>query len=603
MAVVVSGCVVPIGDPRVDILSADRPVAVGAKVDGVVAGCQTRLNLLADLVKVFELGLIASMGRIDALVGVPFVFAPQCEPVQITIDDLSIESGDAFLLETTQSPKLTLLAVKEGATTVRASLHVDGKPLELHHTFTAKQANHVEMVAETCQGRSPILVKGSQLAFSYELRAGDEALTGYDYDPIDATNMTLQGGALTLSPVYVTSSTASSASLRSSVDPSFAFDVTLVDPGAFDRMLLSEVQPRGERFAGETLQLISSVSMNGQEPCLDPLVRRVSSETPQTCLPSAKSVLGGWISVELEAPGVCRINVTLKDSPLSASYELTVEQGWREVPVTSSLFAPRAVWGTGPSDVWVAGGTTYTFDSQPRLAHFDGTLWAVTELDGTGTLSALWGAASNDVWTVGTNGLVAHFDGAAWTTAMNDTTVWEAITGSAADDVWVVGDAGKTMHWDGAAWTAVSSPATEALTGVWEAARTDVYAITGKMMIHWDGTAWSTVPLTNPPDLRGIWGSGPGDIWVVGCAGRVHFDGTAWTSDLKAFAAADECADALWGSGPSDVISVGAQTTHFDGTAWGVYPAGPGEAKWSIWGSSAKDVWAVGSGVVARFIR
>jgi hypothetical protein len=66
------------------------------------------------------------------------------------------------------------------------------------------------------------------------------------------------------------------------------------------------------------------------------------------------------------------------------------------------------VFGTGPTDVWVA-------PDRDELFHWDGSTWEGTRTEFVGSVGAIWGLRPNDLWGTGTAGQIAHWDGAAWT--------------------------------------------------------------------------------------------------------------------------------------------------------------------------------------------
>src|SRR5207244_7628519 len=98
-----------------------------------------------------------------------------------------------------------------------------------------------------------------------------------------------------------------------------------------------------------------------------------------------------------------------------------------------------------------------------------------TVLEGLdGSLLAIWGASSKDVWSVGGslgNGfesLVIRFDGTKWRrvkpTASRTETYWW-VHGSGPNDVWLVGEQGRITHWDGASFREDTSGTTATLFG------------------------------------------------------------------------------------------------------------------------------------------
>ena len=67
------------------------------------------------------------------------------------------------------------------------------------------------------------------------------------------------------------------------------------------------------------------------------------------------------------------------------------------------------------------------------------------------TLSGVWGSSSNDVFTVGYNGTILHYDGNSWSTMNSNTSASiVGIWGSSSSNVFAVCAAGAVLHynWD-----------------------------------------------------------------------------------------------------------------------------------------------------------
>jgi hypothetical protein len=114
---------------------------------------------------------------------------------------------------------------------------------------------------------------------------------------------------------------------------------------------------------------------------------------------------------------------------------------------------------------WVVGDA--------RIAsRFDfGTLnWTNYVVSATGSfdLLAVWGASLNDIWTVGTAGAIARFNGANWSQITSGTTEsLNAIWGGAPNDIWIVGNNGTALHWDGVSLQNRPANRAEHLYGIW----------------------------------------------------------------------------------------------------------------------------------------
>ena len=79
-----------------------------------------------------------------------------------------------------------------------------------------------------------------------------------------------------------------------------------------------------------------------------------------------------------------------------------------------------------------------------QLAH--GAPGKIRSLPGHGTIKAVWARASNDVWAVGTDGLVLHYDGEFWTRMPVDTTETFVAVHGAGRTVWIAGTDGTLLR-------------------------------------------------------------------------------------------------------------------------------------------------------------
>jgi hypothetical protein len=100
---------------------------------------------------------------------------------------------------------------------------------------------------------------------------------------------------------------------------------------------------------------------------------------------------------------------------------------------------------------------------------------------------------------------------------------FNGVWGSGATDVWVVGYEGQIFHWDGTVWSPVPSGSPAALNSVWGSGSLNVWVVgDGGEILHWNGAAWSAVASGTVQSLNGTWGSGvDGGLWAVGHGGTV----------------------------------------------------------------------------------
>ena len=260
-----------------------------------------------------------------------------------------------------------------------------------------------------------------------------------------------------------------------------------------------------------------------------------------------------------------------------------------------------------------------------------------TNLDPRLGLAAVWGSGKNDVWVVGAQGRVIHWNGADWTPAPTPTTqTLYAVWGSGPNDVWIASSPGVIFHGTGfsggtAIWSPLPPIADYALVSgsrgkllrtIWGTSASDVW-ISGenftqksgqpqesswRSVIVDGGAAWkpmSNCPTTGTcPSISAMWGSGPEDIWAVGPSGAaLHTKGiAAGDGGVPNWTAFDSQASgelrSVWGSGPGDVWAVGAGGTIRRYTTgaerWTIVASPTKEHLNAIWGTGPNDIWAVG---------
>jgi len=223
---------------------------------------------------------------------------------------------------------------------------------------------------------------------------------------------------------------------------------------------------------------------------------------------------------------------------------------------------------------------------------------------------SVWGSGPEDVFAVGGplgNGLetlAVHFDGEAWKELHpgGEQTYWW-VSGSGPDDVWMVGEEGRISHWDGVNFTEHTSDTLATLWGVWAASKTDAWAVGGTpeggtsapndVVLHWDGATWAPVTLPGAPlgrALYKVWGTSSDDLYVVGEYGTIwHKKGATWALESDPPVATGTLFTVA-GCGSDEVYAVGGfDVLRSDGASWqkldvaltngvnGVACGGPGE--------------------------
>ncbi len=184
------------------------------------------------------------------------------------------------------------------------------------------------------------------------------------------------------------------------------------------------------------------------------------------------------------------------------------------------------IWAFGPNDIFMVG------EGDRPIAHYQGSVWKTWGPEqGTIQLRAVWGSGPADVYAVGDAGAVWRYDGKAW--ASQSTGVsrdLRGVWGSHEENVFAVGVGGTALQRDGQAWRRLSTGVTEDLHGIWGVGLDEVYAVGARgMVLKYDGLTWLRMDSTTTRTLLGVWGSGSTNVYAVGEAGTIlHYDGAEW---------------------------------------------------------------------------
>lgn len=158
-----------------------------------------------------------------------------------------------------------------------------------------------------------------------------------------------------------------------------------------------------------------------------------------------------------------------------------------------------------------------------------------------------------------------------------------SVWGSSSDDVFAVGGNGTILHYDGNSWTQMESGTNRHLADVWGFGANDVYAVGGSdlnesykpIILHFDGESWKTIldSTANGYDLvYSIWGTSSSDVYYASSFGFYQgnvVDG--WTSSIIPD---DHTAKTkLRGSSEYNIFIVGhfGLLLHYNGKTWHRY--------------------------------
>ena len=193
-----------------------------------------------------------------------------------------------------------------------------------------------------------------------------------------------------------------------------------------------------------------------------------------------------------------------------------------DTPSTGGL---GCIFALSPTQVWLCAGTEVLFYDGANFSATD-----VTAARGLDSLSGLWASSPTDVWAIGDDAIVAHYDGQAWTGTIVGSPFPSSIWGSGPSDVYVLGTF-DFMHYDGSVWTEIDLDSGGGDGQVWGTSADDVWVMTESYELsHYDGSQWETIPTDDfVGDLAAVWGPAPDDLWAVGSAGSIaRYTGGSW---------------------------------------------------------------------------
>ncbi|MET0384359.1 MAG: hypothetical protein ABW321_00295 [Polyangiales bacterium] len=257
----------------------------------------------------------------------------------------------------------------------------------------------------------------------------------------------------------------------------------------------------------------------------------------------------------------------------------------------------RAVWGSSASDVWAVG-------NDGALLHYDGHAWSAARSDTTSHLTGVSGTAADDVWAVGENGAVLHYDGRVWRVLddARDGVTLLTVSSLSRSDVWVAGLSDNAAivrrYHDGAVAETQALPGSTGIWRAWPVSPTDMWFVgsdrqANSFIMHLQDGKWEHRPLRGGP-MRAVFGVASNDVWAGAYDGSLHhWDGNKWEKASTTIEGAHWLG--LWGSSTTDIwaYGVGGVLGHYDGKTWTPVKAAANTV-WGAWGSGPDDIWFVG---------
>jgi hypothetical protein len=266
----------------------------------------------------------------------------------------------------------------------------------------------------------------------------------------------------------------------------------------------------------------------------------------------------------------------------------------------------RAVYSRGPSDVWIVGTNAF-------VSHFDGTAWKPVTVapNPMYTFYAVAATGPDDVVIGGGlggtgRGSLFGWNGSSWSSIGNPGAQIRDLTLSSATTGRAVGDAGFIYHRTGGSWSGLDTSMTGTVFwSAWSSGSTDYIVGTGGFTATappGSSAVNQLLPSPTTQALQAVWGTSNSDVWAVGVAGVLarYTGGSSFTS--VASPTSNELVG-IYGGGVNDYWAIGAGATLLRYTgSWTVYGTGGPDNYRAIHGSSPTDIWLVGDkGLVLQY--
>lgn len=247
----------------------------------------------------------------------------------------------------------------------------------------------------------------------------------------------------------------------------------------------------------------------------------------------------------------------------------------------------KGLWGVDENNVWAIGGIGLE-DGGGNFIKWNGEKWSTVTNEPL-AVNGIFGFSENDIWLVGyglfQNGAAIHYNGIdlTWYRFDNPTpedTIYylQGVWGASPDDVWAVGPQGTIIHWDGNSWTKVKSESKAFLRDIWGSSANNIYASGLQSsgvyeLLKYDGVEWKRITGVLNSDRLSLWTVWTDKIGRVVLAGNrlAWYDGNAWNS--RPYDSIFMNSLRVRGNDFNNIFIVGQERKiiHFNGTDWKKY--------------------------------
>lgn len=151
----------------------------------------------------------------------------------------------------------------------------------------------------------------------------------------------------------------------------------------------------------------------------------------------------------------------------------------------------------------------------------------------------IWGLETgNAVFAVGNKGTIVRCTNSTcssssyWTKMTSGTDYHlKDVFGFSASDVYAVGYNGTILHYDGTSWKKMTTGTYTYFNGIWGSSPSNIFAVghplfkSDESVFHYDGKSWKKIPPPGVAYLNAVWGYSPTDVYAVGRSKILKFKG------------------------------------------------------------------------------
>jgi hypothetical protein len=183
------------------------------------------------------------------------------------------------------------------------------------------------------------------------------------------------------------------------------------------------------------------------------------------------------------------------------------------------------------SDMWgLANGVLFAAGYFGEVLRYDGIAWTEIPTDFDDNLVAILAFSETDLYVAERfpGNRIRHYDGVEWTQIGTAPDGIHDLGGSGPNDIYVVGFEGMMIHYDGAVWTPIPGFSALDITSVWSNTSDDVFALQqGSLLHHFDGLSWTQVGADATVAWQSdMWGTSTHNVWFVDPNGGLsHYNG------------------------------------------------------------------------------